>query len=79
MSAKKPGKNFSQKAITFLLILQTILIGVKAENRIQQGDSTIEVLLWMINQYIPVLQRLRRLEDKDKDDKQNKCAGDIKN
>ncbi|MBW4625062.1 MAG: hypothetical protein KME49_06015 [Brasilonema octagenarum HA4186-MV1] len=79
MSAKKYGKNFSQKAIPLLLILQTILICVKAENRIHQGDSTIEVLIWMINQYIPVLKQASRLKDKDKNDKQNKCAGDIKN
>ncbi|MBW4592094.1 MAG: hypothetical protein KME46_03975 [Brasilonema angustatum HA4187-MV1] len=46
---------------------------------IQQGDSTIEVLIWMINQYIPVLKQASRLKDNDKDDKYNKCAGDIKN
>ena len=54
------------KAIAFLLILQTTLIGVQAENRIQQGDSPIEVLIWMINQCIPVLKQASKLEDKDK-------------
>jgi hypothetical protein len=66
MSAKKPGKSATQRAIAFLLILQTTLIGVQAENRIQQGDSPIEVLIWMINQCIPVLKQASKLEDKDK-------------
>ncbi|MBP5977525.1 hypothetical protein HW132_33640 [Brasilonema sp. CT11] len=79
MLAKKSGKNFSQKAIAFLLVVQTVLIGIQSKNRLEEGDSTIEVLIWMINQYIPVLKQASRLEDKDKNDKQNKCAGDIKN
>lgn len=77
MKVKRP--NLVGKIITVLLILQTVLICVKAENRIQQGDSTIEVLIWMINQYIPVLKQASRLKDNDKDDKHNKCADDIKN
>lgn len=35
MSAKKPAQNASQRAIAFLVILQTMLIGVNAENRLQ--------------------------------------------
>jgi len=66
MSVKKTGFSVSSKIITVLLIMQTVLIGVQSKNRIQQGDSTIEVLIWMINQYIPVLQRVRRLKDKHK-------------
>ncbi|MDZ7962102.1 MAG: hypothetical protein RMY34_30240 [Aulosira sp. DedQUE10] len=73
MSAKKPGKSASQKAMSttgyayaFLLILQTILIGVNAENRLQQGDSPIEVLMWMINQCIPVLKQASSLREKPK-------------
>ena len=66
MSAKKPGKNASQRAIAFLLILQTILIGVNAENRLQQGDSPIEVLIWMINQSIPVLKQASSFQEKQK-------------
>lgn len=57
---------FYRQIITVLLIMQTVLVGVQGKNRIQQGDSTIEVLLWMINQYIPVLQRVRRLKDEEK-------------
>ncbi len=73
MSAKKRGKNASQRAMSttgyayaFLLILQTILIGVNAENRLQQGDSPIEVLIWMINQCIPVLKQASNLQEKQK-------------
>jgi hypothetical protein len=64
---------FYRQIITVLLIIQTILIGIQSKNRLQQGDSTIEVFIWMINQYIPVLKRVRRLEDKEKDDKHKKC------
>ncbi|MEH2453873.1 hypothetical protein [Nostoc sp.] len=40
MSAKKPAKSVSQRAIAFLLILQTMLIGVNAENRIRKAIIT---------------------------------------
>jgi len=75
MSANKPGKSATQRAMSttgyayaLLLILQTILIGVNAENRIQQGDSPIEVLMWMINQCISVLKQASSLQDKQKKD-----------
>ncbi|AFZ23006.1 hypothetical protein Cylst_0678 [Cylindrospermum stagnale PCC 7417] len=58
----KPNRqNLAGKTITILLILQILLIGIEGKNRIQQGDSAIETLLWMINQYIPVLLRASRL------------------
>ncbi|BAY18786.1 hypothetical protein NIES21_46390 [Anabaenopsis circularis NIES-21] len=63
---KNKPQNASQKAIAFLLILQTILIGVNAENRLQQEDSPIEVLMWMINQCIPVLKQASSLQEKQK-------------
>ncbi|MHC5855722.1 hypothetical protein [Nostoc sp.] len=73
MSAKKPGRSASQRAMfttgyayAFLLIVQTILIGVNAENRLQQGDSPIDVLIWMINQCIPVLKQASSLQEKQK-------------
>ena len=53
-------------AIAFLLILQTILIGINAENHISQGDSPIEVLIWMINQCIPVLKQASSFPEKQK-------------
>lgn len=63
---KNKPQNASQRAIAFLLILQTILIGVNAENRLQQGDSPIEVLMWMINQCIPILKQASSLQEKPK-------------
>ncbi|MEH2089128.1 hypothetical protein [Nostoc sp.] len=78
---KNKGQNASQRAMStkvtersrsagyayaFLLILQTILICVNAENRLQQGDSPIEVLIWMINQCIPVLKQASSLQEKQK-------------
>ncbi|MEA5619878.1 hypothetical protein VB711_18800 [Cronbergia sp. UHCC 0137] len=66
MSAKKRGQSASQKAIAILLTLQITLIGVSAENLLQQGDSPIEVLMWMINQLIPVLKQADSLREKQK-------------
>ena len=63
---KNKRQNASQRAIAFLLILQTILIGVNAENRLQQGDSPIKVLIWMINQCIPVLKQTSSFQEKQK-------------
>ncbi|MEH2202429.1 hypothetical protein [Nostoc sp.] len=55
-----------RQIITMLLLIQTILIGVNAENRLQQGDSTIEVLMWMINQCIPILKQASSFQEKQK-------------
>ncbi|MCC5642888.1 hypothetical protein LC607_08020 [Nostoc sp. CHAB 5824] len=70
---KNKRQNPSQRAMSttgyayaFLLILQTMLIGVNAENRLQQGDSPIEVLIWIINQCIPVLKQASNLQEKQK-------------
>ncbi|MBE8971137.1 hypothetical protein IQ277_34550 [Nostocales cyanobacterium LEGE 12452] len=63
---KNKGQSASQRGIAFLLILQTMLIGVNAENRLQRGDSPIEVLIWMINQCIPVLKQASSLQEKQK-------------
>lgn len=61
---KNKRQNANQRAIVFLLIVQTMLIGVNAESRIQQGDSPIEVLIWIINQCIPVLKQASSLQEK---------------
>uniref|UniRef100_A0A8J6ZPQ7 Uncharacterized protein n=2 Tax=Desmonostoc muscorum TaxID=1179 RepID=A0A8J6ZPQ7_DESMC len=53
-------------AYAFLLILQTILIGVNAENRLQQGDSRIEILLWMIKESISLVKQASSLQEKQK-------------
>jgi hypothetical protein len=71
MSTKKNKSSFAQKIVTSLLIFQILLIGVQAENCIQQGDSPIEVLLWMIKQCVPVLLQVSRQQN-DKDQHKNK-------
>jgi hypothetical protein len=67
---RKQSQNTRQKLyrqiITVLLLMQATLIGVNAENRLQQGDSTIEVLIWIINQCIPVLKQASSLQEKQK-------------
>ncbi|BAY16613.1 hypothetical protein NIES21_24430 [Anabaenopsis circularis NIES-21] len=59
-------QKFYRQVMVSLLVLQTLLVGVQAKNRIQQGDSAIEVMIWLINQYIPVLQRVKSLEDEQR-------------
>ncbi len=52
--------------ICFLLTLQLFLIGVQGKIKIDEGDSTLEVLIWMVNQSIVVLQQMRG-QDKEQD------------
>ncbi|WP_414576100.1 hypothetical protein [Anabaena sp. CCY 9402-a] len=63
MVTKKTNFSLNRKIITLLLVLQTLLLGVQAKNLIQQGDSAIEVMIWLINQCFPVLQRAKGLQD----------------
>lgn len=63
---KEKRQNFVEKIIAFLLIVQTVLISVQGKIHIERGDSPVEVLMWMINQYIWVLKQARSLEDKEK-------------
>jgi hypothetical protein len=58
-------QKFYRQVMVILLVLQTLLVGVQAKNRIQQGDSAIEVIIWLINQCFPVLQRAKGLEDEE--------------
>lgn len=69
MPTQQIKSKLSQKIITSLLILQTLLIGVQVENRIQQGDSPIEVLYWAINQCVLVLQQYSHQEKEQNKDK----------
>ncbi|BAZ29341.1 hypothetical protein NIES4074_17840 [Cylindrospermum sp. NIES-4074] len=59
-------KNKAKKIITILLIMQTSLMGIQATDRIQQGDSVTETLIWLINQCVPVLQHISRREEEEK-------------
>ncbi|MBN3894947.1 MAG: hypothetical protein HWQ41_06675 [Nostoc sp. NOS(2021)] len=57
-------QNILGKTIALLLAMQLFLIGLQAKSRIDQGNSTLEALTWMIQQYIPVLVKIRSLQDK---------------
>ncbi|MBN3952081.1 MAG: hypothetical protein HWQ38_38665 [Nostoc sp. NMS7] len=57
-------QNILGKTIALLLAMQLFLIGLQAKSRIDQGNSTLETLTWMIQQYIPVLVKIRSLQDK---------------
>ena len=56
---------FISKLITLLLTIQIILFGIQANNRIQDGESQIEVLLWMLSNCTSILQQVK---DEKKDD-----------
>ena len=59
MSVKKSDPKLVNKLIAFLLTLQIILLGIQAKNRIQQGDSTIEILIAMVNNTIVLLNKIK--------------------
>ncbi|OUL25464.1 hypothetical protein BV378_15475 [Nostoc sp. RF31YmG] len=52
------------KTIALLLAMQLFLIGLQAKTRIDQGNSTLETVTWLIQQYIPVLVKVKSLEEK---------------
>ena len=56
-------KNLTRKLIALLLTLQIIFMGIQAKNRIQDGESQIEVLIWMINNCISLLQQAKDDEE----------------
>ncbi|MHC5745530.1 MAG: hypothetical protein ACYTXT_27225 [Nostoc sp.] len=59
------------KTIALLLAMQLFLIGLQAKSQIDQGNSSIETLIWMTQQYISVLVKIRSLQDKrEKNDSQ---------
>jgi hypothetical protein len=66
MSPRKSNSSLSQKLITLLLIVKLMLIGIQTGDRIQQGDAPIEVLIWLINQCVPILQQISKSENKNK-------------
>ncbi|WP_414513464.1 hypothetical protein [Nostoc sp. PCC 9305] len=63
---KNKHQNASQRAIAFLLAIQVMLIGVNAENLIQQGDSPITVLLWVVKESISLVRQASSLQEKQK-------------
>jgi hypothetical protein len=66
MSAKKSTSRRNQQLIAVLLSLKILLAGIQATDRIQEGDSVTETLIWLINQCIPVLQQISRREEEEK-------------
>ncbi len=58
-------KNLTRKLITLLLTLQITLVGIQAKTRIQDGESQIEIFIWMVNNCISLLQQVK---DEEKDD-----------
>lgn len=59
------------KTIALLLAMQLFLIGLQTKSQIDQGNSSIEALIWMTQQYISVLVKIRSLQDKrEKNDSQ---------
>ncbi|MEH2091691.1 hypothetical protein [Nostoc sp.] len=58
------SKDVLGKIIALLLAMQLVLIGFQAKSQIDQGKSSIEALIWMTQQYISVLVKIRSLQDK---------------
>ncbi len=52
------------KTIALLLTMQLLLIGLQAKNQIDSGNSTLQTLIWTIQQSIPVLVKIRSLKNK---------------
>lgn len=52
------------KVIALLLSVQLLLVGLHAKNQIEDGSSTLEMLIWMIQQYIPTLKQIQSLHKK---------------
>ncbi|MHC0062349.1 hypothetical protein ACWATR_05395 [Nostoc sp. UIC 10890] len=57
-------QNILGKIIALLLAMQLFLIGLQAKSQIDQGNSSIEALIWMTQQYISVLVKIRSLQKK---------------
>ncbi|MEH2309835.1 hypothetical protein [Nostoc sp.] len=58
------SKDVLGKTIALLLAMQLFLIGFQAKSQIDQGNSSIETLIWMTQQYISVLVKIRSLQEK---------------
>lgn len=52
------------KVIALLLSMQLSLIGLQAKIRIDQGNSTLETLTWLIQHCITVLVQVKSLSEK---------------
>lgn len=65
---QRKRQDIINKVIALLLTIQLFLIGIQGKIKIDEGDSTLEVLIWMINQSIVVLQKVSRQEKEQNKD-----------
>lgn len=56
-------KNLTRKLIALLLTLQIVLMGIQTKNLIQDGESQIELFIWMLNNCISLLQQVKDDEE----------------
>ncbi|MDZ8051327.1 MAG: hypothetical protein RMX68_003640 [Aulosira sp. ZfuVER01] len=61
---KGKRQNIINKTIALLLAMQIFLIGLQAKVRIDQSNSSLEALIWITQQYISVLIKVRDLQEK---------------
>jgi hypothetical protein len=69
MQKRQNSKDILGKIIGALLAIQLFLIGWQAKTQIDQGESSLEALTWIIQQSIPVLIKIRSLENHKTKDK----------
>lgn len=60
---QRKRQDIINKTIAVLLAMQLFLIGLQAKTRIDQGDSTLETLTWLVQQYIPVMVKIKSLQE----------------
>ncbi|MBP5974519.1 hypothetical protein HW132_17730 [Brasilonema sp. CT11] len=65
---QRKRQDILSKAIALLLTFQLFLIGIQGKVKFDEGDSTLEVLIWMINQSVVVLQQVSRQEKEQNKD-----------
>lgn len=65
---QRKRQNITNRTLTLLLAMQLLLIGLQGKMKIDEGDSTLEVLTWMISQSIVVLQKVNHPEKEQNKD-----------
>lgn len=74
---KGKRQNIINKTIALLLAMQIFLIGLQAKVSIDQGNSSLEALIWMTQQYISVLIKVRSLQEKKEKGNSEKGKGKV--
>ncbi|BAY42129.1 hypothetical protein NIES2111_65250 (plasmid) [Nostoc sp. NIES-2111] len=65
---QRNNQNAINRMIALLLVMQLFLIGLQGKMIIDEGDSKLKVLIWMINQSIVVLQKVNRQQKEQNKD-----------